>query len=79
MTKRTNRLSRMLAVTLAVMMILTGMNFGMGGGTTLAWAKNNNAEDATAPQALTVELVNGQKIEDGTLLAAEEDKFQFTA
>ena len=31
MTKRTNRLSRMLAVTLAVMMILTGMNFGMGG------------------------------------------------
>ena len=32
MTKRTNRLSRMLAVTLAVMMILTGMTFGMGGG-----------------------------------------------
>ena len=32
MTKRTNRLRRMLAVTLAVMMILTGMNFGMGGG-----------------------------------------------
>ena len=30
MTKRTNRLSRMLAITLAVMMILTGMNFGMG-------------------------------------------------
>ena len=44
MTKRTNRLSRMLAITLAVMMILTGMNFGMGGGTTLAWAET--AEDA---------------------------------
>ena len=42
MTKRTNRLSRMLVVTLAVMMILTGMNFGMGGGTTLAWADTSN-------------------------------------
>lgn len=42
MTKRTNRLSRMLVVTLAVMMILTGMNFGMGRGTTLAWADTSN-------------------------------------
>ena len=47
MTKRTNRLSRMLVVTLAVMMILTGMNFGMGGGTTLAWAETIPAGDGT--------------------------------
>ena len=76
MTKRTNRLSRMLVVTLAVMMILTGMNFGMG-GTTLAWAENNNAEGATAPQSLTVELVNGQTLEDGTIIAKKGDVLRF--
>ena len=79
MTKRTNRLRRMLAVTLAVMMILTGMNFGMGGGTTLAWAENNNAEGATAPQSLTVELVNGQTLEDGTIIAKKGDVLRFSA
>ena len=47
MTKRTNRLSRMLVVTLAVMMILTGMNFGMGGGTTLVWAETIPSGDGT--------------------------------
>ena len=47
MTKRANRLSRMLVVTLAVMMILTGMNFGMGGGTTLAWADTIPSGDGT--------------------------------
>ena len=44
MMKQRNRLSRMLAITLAVVMILTSMNFGMGEGTTLAWAETEDAE-----------------------------------
>ena len=50
MTKRMNHLSRMLAITLAVMMILTSMNFGMTGGAETAWAAENVTEINTAAE-----------------------------
>ena len=63
MTKRTNRLSRMLAITLAVMVILTSMNFGMWGGAETAWAAEEDViEISTAAEFAAMDPAGNYKL-----------------
>ena len=64
MTKRMNHLSRMLAITLAVMMILTSMNFGMTGGAETAWAAENVTEINTAAEFAAMDPTGNYKLTD---------------
>ena len=56
MTNKTTRFSRVLALTLAFVIVLTGMNFGMWEGAGTAWA--GEAED-TAAEYLRSNYIDG--------------------
>ena len=70
MKKQTSYFKKALVVLMAMIMVFTYMP-GM------AWAEGNS--NVNAPESITVELARGLALEDGTLIAAEEDEFQFTA